>query len=93
MLTEQQWKLRLGMYKSGMIDFEDIYGTIVEQCTEASNGAKPIVSGSLPFTPTDDYINELWEERNSGGTYLEGNLCRREGAKFIRDLMLGGNHR
>jgi len=48
MLTEQQWKLRLGMYKSGMIDFEDIYGTIVEQFTEASNGAKPTVSGSLP---------------------------------------------
>lgn len=47
MLTEQQWKLRLGMYKSDTIDFKDIYRTIVEQCTEASNSAKPIVSSSV----------------------------------------------
>lgn len=64
---------------------------------ESRNSGKPIVrrgeARTVAFIPTDDYINELWEERNSSGTYLEGNLCRRDGAKLIRDLMLKGNGR
>lgn len=49
MFTKKQWELRLGMYKTGMIDLDDIYTTIAEQCAAASNGAKPIVSGALPL--------------------------------------------
>ena len=30
-MTKEQWSLRLGMYKSGIIDFEDIHGVIEQQ--------------------------------------------------------------
>lgn len=47
----------------------------------------------LQFVPTDEYIDAKWPERTGSGGMLEGNLCRREAAKYIRDLMLGKQER
>ena len=65
--------------KIGLLIKSDSYSSALLQQT-------PCTTQSVP---TDEQIDEIWEERNSSGTYLEGNLCRREGAKKIRDMMLG----
>ena len=76
---------RIRAYKMGEINWSDCK-TAVDAYSSALLQQTPCTTQSVP---TDEQIDEIWEERNSSGTYLEGNLCRREGAKKIRDMMLG----
>lgn len=40
----------------------------------------------MPELPSEEEIDAKYEERNSSGTYLEVNMGRREGAKWMRSL-------
>lgn len=49
-------------------------------------------SRTVAAVPTDEQIDELYPIYNSSGTFLDYNACRREAAKQIRDMMLGGGN-
>lgn len=61
--------IKIEKYKAGLISFEDIENA-VEQCTTESNGAKPIVSGSLPFAELGEFVD--WIRDIGFKQYAEG---------------------
>lgn len=71
-MTEEQWRLRLGMYKSGMIAFDDIYGVIQREIYKA-NGAINVVEKLSKMGPSWNLFGLVDEAKQTLKEYHEIN--------------------
>lgn len=74
---------------------EDVFLTAVDAYSSASNGAKPLVSGSLPHEPMQNRIAKAADKflaDNSTTPHID-HWSFRMGARWMQNEMLGGNDR
>lgn len=86
-MTKDELKKLIYSHTAHSNDFEVIW-TAVEAYTSASNGAKPIVSGSLPLVSREELISLLEDKRICKMSNLPADiyyLSRKETADYLID--------
>jgi hypothetical protein len=81
-------------YTEGMPEYAGAIMTAVDLYSAASNGAKPIVSGSLPPVSEIETAALLHEERNSNNFKMSASDDFKAGVEWLKlRLLSGGNDR